>query len=82
MPHLQGIHPIRLTIAATGTVTIPTGHPFTDVTGRDYEVVVVEGLGSVDPGTKTQDDFDFTVVDGPCVVLILTDGAGDKAHVN
>lgn len=46
-------------VAASGTVTLPSNWGnITD--GDDYDVVCVEGVGSLDEGTKTATDFDVT----------------------
>ena len=57
-----------LTITASGTETLPTTCKFS--TADEYEVVTVEGNGSVDAASKTATAFDYTVIAGPCKVEV------------
>lgn len=78
---LTGLGVIFGEIAATGTYTIPTGHPFTATDGSEYEVVIVEGAGSVDITSKTQNDFDVTTTGG-VRFMIIPNLPADKAHID
>lgn len=68
----SAIEGVELTIAATGTILLPSNANFDD--GTQYEVFTIEGGGSVDDGSKTATQFAYTLVVGlgPCRVIIWT----------
>lgn len=80
MTVLQGCLCIELVITASGTVPFPT---YLSIgSADDYRIVVDEGTGSVDDGSRTTTGFDFTVVAGPCKVLVFFVRTNVVAHVS
>ena len=69
-------------VTVSGTVTLPSNFGFTATDGSEYDVICVEGVGTVDEGTKTEVDFDVTVTGASATFRVLPKKIGAVAQVS